>query len=666
MPPKDDKNAGELGSAPTTPAPEGTIAQDPLASAQRPPPPKGTVSQDPLGSAQTTPAPEGTIAVQGSGDGPIIVRGTGANAERDALAAGSGTPDSTLGMPPGEQPPPGSGPDAVGNIIGHFRVVRRLGMGGMGVVFACEDTSLGRQVAVKLVREEHPAYRARLLREAQAMARLEHPNVVRVYEVGTDRGRMFIAMELVEGETLTGWLRSFRTWQDVVEMFLQVGAGLAAVHGAGLVHRDFKPDNVLVDRQGRARVADFGLARLDAKDPSPLAQPLTKSGVMMGTPGYMAPEQQFGADVDARADQYSFCIALREALGGRPVDDARWAAVPDAIRAVVNRGLSYEPLDRYPSMSELLAALRAVPRYPQPTVAGMAAAGREPRWMIALLVLAVLGVVAGVVAFVGTRKHDRPQAQLVADARTEVVDHAPLADAPREETVVLADAGVAVVEPPPDARRAVTGHAPPRDAAVAVTADAAVQVASGLPLPVTIPTTKHLDEAIVGHPKHLPVIRKVLAYLGWDGYDAKWSADDLEKTIDSSTGSDKATAQVQLAMIKRKKGDCATASVLWDEAMKALPAFDPEEVATWRARAALGRALCTLSTGDGAEAQKQVAYAWNKGNRSEVQFVMGMCEYELGHKDVAYAHMLTVERMPGAAVQQALKAWLDLQGLTLR
>jgi serine/threonine-protein kinase len=606
--PKDDKNAGELGSAPTTPAPEGTIAQDPLAS------------------APTTPAP-----------------------------ADSGNPDSTLGMPAGEQPAPGTAPDAIGNIIGHFRVVRRLGMGGMGVVFACEDTSLGRQVAVKLVRDEHPAYRARLLREAQAMARLEHPNVVRVYEVGTDRGRMFIAMELVEGETLTGWLRSFRTWQDVVEMFLQVGAGLAAVHGVGLVHRDFKPDNVLVDRQGRARVADFGLARLDVKDPSPLAQPLTKSGVMMGTPGYMAPEQQFGADVDARADQYSFCIALREALGGRPVDDARWAAVPEPIRAVVNKGLSYDALDRYSSMTELLAALRA-------------RSTREPRWIVALLVLAVLGVVAGVVAFVGTRTHEQPhaQAQAIADARTEVVHSAPLVDATHDEPVVLADAGVVVVEAPPDARRAVTVHAAPRDAALDLTVDAAAQVASGLPLPVSIPTTKHLDEAIVGNPKHLPVMRKVIAYLGWDGYDAKWSADALEKTIDSSSGTDKAIAQVQLGMVKRKKGDCPTASVLWDDAMKALPAYDPDEPASWRARAALGRALCTLSTGDGVEAQKQVAYAWNKGNRSEVQFVMGMCAYEQGEKDIALGHMLTVERMPGANVQQALKAWLDLQGLTLR
>src|SRR3954471_4978328 len=193
-------------------------------------------------------------------------------------------------------------------------------------------------------------------------ARLEHPNVVRVYEVGSDRGRVFVAMELVQGETLTSWMRQFRTWQDIVDMFVQVGTGLAAVHGAGLVHRDFKPDNVLVDRKGRARVADFGLARVDLEgDQSPMAQPLTRSDVVMGTPGYMAPEQHLGSNVDARADQYSFCIALREALGGRPVDEARWRQVPDHVRAVVSRGLSYDPSDRFPTMQELMRALRTGP-----------------------------------------------------------------------------------------------------------------------------------------------------------------------------------------------------------------------------------------------------------------------------------------------------------------
>jgi len=261
-----------------------------------------------------------------------------------------------------------------GQRIGRFVIRKRLGEGGMGVVLAGHDANLGRAVAIKLVKAEvdRPAYRARLLREAQAMARLEHPNVVRVYEVGSDRGRLFVAMELVDGITLTTWLAGQRRpWREVVAMFAQIGAGLAAAHRAGLVHRDFKPDNVLIDRDGRACVADFGLARLDrslaaAAAASPeLAMSLTRSGMMMGTPGYMAPEQQGGSDVDARADQYSYCIALREALlGGRVVklDRSTWRHVPAALRAIVERGLAFEPDARFPSMDELLGALRRVER----------------------------------------------------------------------------------------------------------------------------------------------------------------------------------------------------------------------------------------------------------------------------------------------------------------
>jgi len=168
-----------------------------------------------LGSAPTTPAPPSPVP---SPD----------------LAAGSG-PDSTLDMPAVDAATTTDLPAA----LGRFRVRKKLGEGGMGVVLDCVDADLGRRVAIKLVRTEAdvPAYRARLLREAQAMARLEHPNVVRVYEVGSERGRLFIAMEYVDGVTLSAWLREPRPWPEVVEMFVQVGAGLSAVHGVGLVHR---------------------------------------------------------------------------------------------------------------------------------------------------------------------------------------------------------------------------------------------------------------------------------------------------------------------------------------------------------------------------------------------------------------------------------------------
>jgi hypothetical protein len=340
--------------------------------------------------AQGSRPPEMAVAPQGSTIGPPRP-GAAAGLPAGSLAAqlagatldmlpappgggrrGDPSLDDTLELAGGDR---GLGPLSLepGQQIGHFVIRKRLGEGGMGVVLACEDTDLGRPVAIKLVRAEadRPAYRARLLREAQAMARLEHPNVVRVYEIGNERGRLFVAMELVDGITLTAWLAGpRRPWREVVAMFAQIGAGLAAVHRAGLIHRDFKPDNVLIDREGRARVADLGLARLDPEQAASGAAPalavsITRSGMTMGTPGYMAPEQQAGVPVDARADQYGYCIALREALlGGRIVriDRATWRHVPRALRAIVERGLAFEPGERFASMDALLDALRRVER----------------------------------------------------------------------------------------------------------------------------------------------------------------------------------------------------------------------------------------------------------------------------------------------------------------
>ena len=232
-----------------------------------------------------------------------------------------------------------------GERVGRFVIRARLGEGGMGVVLAGHDPDLDRPVAIKLLRAgaEAPAYRARLLREAQALARLDHPNVVKVYDVGVDGERVFVAMELVAGTTLTQWVSAQRrTWREVVGKFVAVGDGLAAVHRAGLIHRDFKPDNVLVDRTGRARVADFGLARLDGADgdetPDGHGGRLTRTGAVMGTPGYMAPEQQWGSDVDARADQYSFCVALRAALTGSTLTTASTIGGSDDPAAAEREG----------------------------------------------------------------------------------------------------------------------------------------------------------------------------------------------------------------------------------------------------------------------------------------------------------------------------------------
>jgi serine/threonine protein kinase len=280
--------------------------------------------------------------------------------------------------------------------LGRFRLIRRLGSGAMGVVYEGYDPDLDRRVALKVVRPEIEAQRSlkarsRMMREAQALARLRHPNVTMVYEVGTsESGLMFIAMELVEGRTLGRWLRSRpRSWREIVEVFLQAGRGLAAAHRAGLVHRDFKPDNVIVDEDGSARVVDFGLARstgmaeflptLDSQDggePVAMALHLTCTGAVLGTPAYMAPEQFQGGAVQATSDQFSFCVALFEALYGRrpypghdlptlqrslmrgqPVGPRR--GVPRTLYRVLRRGLSVDPAQRFASMEKLLEALAA-------------------------------------------------------------------------------------------------------------------------------------------------------------------------------------------------------------------------------------------------------------------------------------------------------------------
>ncbi len=267
-----------------------------------------------------------------------------------------------------------------------FRIEAVLGIGGMGVVYAAHDLRLDRRVAIKVHHSTSASRTARMWREARAMARLSHPNVLAIHEVGWHGRRVFIATELVDGGPLTVWLARPRTNAEVLELFAQAADGLAAAHAAGLVHRDFKPDNVLVGNDGRVRVADFGLAcggvSVDDETEPPHLMPaptadITKTGAALGTPAYMAPEQLAGMSVDARADQFSFCVALYEALyGTRPfagqsvselagslaAGEVRRPSgahdVPAWVDAVLRRGLSTDPEDRWPSMTELAAALR--------------------------------------------------------------------------------------------------------------------------------------------------------------------------------------------------------------------------------------------------------------------------------------------------------------------
>src|SRR5262245_2865916 len=192
----------------------------------------------------------------------------------------------------------------------------------MGEVYEARDERLRRSVALKLLKagafDSEESGRQRLVREALALAKLSHPNIVTIYEIGEVAGEQFLAMEFVDGATLRGWLAERpRSGREIRDAFAQAGRGLAAAHGAGLVHRDFKPDNVLVDRQGRARVSDFGLVTAPhaGAAPSGDARPL-ETAAAVGTPKYMSPEQHGGGRVDARSDQYAFCVALYEALYG--------------------------------------------------------------------------------------------------------------------------------------------------------------------------------------------------------------------------------------------------------------------------------------------------------------------------------------------------------------
>ena len=355
------------------------------------------------------------------------------------------------------QPPPASASTlANGASLGRFVILGLVGRGAMGEVYAAYDPNLDRKIAIKLVGGNYEldgqANRSRLMREAQATARISHPNVVVVYEADTLDERVFIAMEFIDGHTLRYWLQARRrTWLEILDVFIAAGRGLAAAHEKDLVHRDFKPDNVMVSASGQVRVMDFGLARrgstatasVDAdatappggvsvtrgvtrRDPgtavidpeatqnldasgrstapgTPTAMDkLTRTGTLMGTPAYMSPEQFRGRYADARSDQFSFCVALYEALydarpfggrslgelaehvtGGRLIDPPESEAIPSWLRAALKRGLATHPQDRFASMNDLLAELDRRPGAARTGFASGAAARLDGIWTLA-------------------------------------------------------------------------------------------------------------------------------------------------------------------------------------------------------------------------------------------------------------------------------------------
>ena len=319
-----------------------------------------------------------------------------------------------------------------GDRVGRFTVLHTLGHGGMGIVLAAMDDDLDRTVAIKIVRptgegNNSQRSRERLLREARAMARVSHPNVITVHEVGTFGDDVFLAMEHIDGGTLAQWANEHdRSWSTIVEAWLSAGRGLEAAHKAGLVHRDFKPANVLVSRDGRIVVTDFGLAgqvgqlELGTADRTDTIGSMTRTGAVMGTPLYMAPEQHAALSVDARADQFAFCVSLWEAVyGEHPFGDGSAISmvarivdgrlrppppssrVPAALRRIVTRGLAPDPRDRYDSMGSLLAELER-----------LLSAGRRRRWVAGATL--VLGAVL-TAGFLSGRGLERTANELSCD-----------------------------------------------------------------------------------------------------------------------------------------------------------------------------------------------------------------------------------------------------------
>ncbi|MDC0722972.1 serine/threonine-protein kinase [Nannocystis bainbridge] len=344
-----------------------------------------------------------------------------------------------------------SEPDANALRFGRYVVLSRLGEGAMGVVYSAYDELLDRRVAVKLVRRQLSGDlpgRARLLREAQALAQLSHPNVIQIYDVGEWNSQIFIALEFVHGRTLTTWLEEqTRSWSDILAVFVEAGRGLAAAHGAGIVHRDVKPDNFMIGGDGRVRVMDFGLALPVGLGGDELSATISESGKsilrmtaagsLIGTPAYMAPEQFLREPTDARTDQFGFCVALFEAmfgyrpfpgstieevsrsvlLGERVPIPARTPVPPKVQRAVL-RGLDSDPNQRFPTMHDLLAELAPAPDRGR----------RRMRWA-----LAVAGLGTAAIAFVqaGAAGSCRDAAEHLVgvwdDSRSAAVERAMLA-----------------------------------------------------------------------------------------------------------------------------------------------------------------------------------------------------------------------------------------------
>ncbi len=364
--------------------------------------------------------------------------------------------------------------------LGRYRIDTVLGSGGMGIVYRGFDPQLARPVAIKVVRRagDDSAGRARLIREAQALARLSHPNVCHVYDVGTHDDEVWVAMELIEGEHLRQWAVEGRSRDEIIAALLGAAEGIAAAHNAALVHRDIKPENVLMTRDGRPIVTDFGLARhedvINPHAPTVASDPqLTQTGAIAGTPAYLAPEQLLGDPIDARVDQFAWAVMAWELLTGSRPFPIVFAVRVEAIRAglqhpatlpkhlfdALAKAMSASPSERFPSMRELIDAFKATPA-PEKAAPLVPVRGRTA----ALAGLGVLGASALAVVLWQRPADKKPvaaapvaAAEVPAPGSAEPPSLAP-APSPSPAPASTTPTEVQAVAPAPESHKA---HAPP-------------------------------------------------------------------------------------------------------------------------------------------------------------------------------------------------------------
>jgi hypothetical protein len=551
-----------------------------------------------------------------------------------------------------------------------YEILELLGSGAMSFVYAAQDHVLDRRVALKVLRDLDPRRNDTIATEARAMARLAHPNVVSVYDVGIAGGRMYMTAELVAGTTIAGWLASgARPWRDVVGVFAQAARGLAAAHAAGITHRDFKPSNMLLGGDGRVRISDFGLARRTTVGAEDLAT--THAGELVGTPAYMAPEQLAGEPADARSDHFAFCVALFESLHGeRPFRGASLHAlyeaiergervrpsqrVPARLTRLVERGLAFAPARRVTSMEDIARELDSIAvKHPLRTLGITAAA------------VAAVGLLAAVVVLGWPHASgDLPEASAVASRR---------------------DAG-GRTSPPPPPPPSPPQSVPARDAG----ARASVAVSSPRDAGITTVRNPRGDAAVTASlhpipPEHRAAVIAALRALGYKGLtfdgDPEANLADVRAKLAAVPADDRSDAvmwQVAIGHIERKRGDCAAATRAYEAASAEAQALyaklgqrsqvgraHSQTYLEWEGRAWFGIALCKVEL-DAPDAVPYLAHPWMRWiDPDEIDLARGIVAYETGDRETAKVQLSDLLFAQHQQVHGVLATWAKAIGLPI-